>query len=160
MMSATKMFVLAAVIVLAACEPSRNRECAPCTPLAEVEANFGVLITAGNHPTPNQHGTGERVGIFRQADGEIWGLPLIVEASGAVLACAPPLTRLPPVTDTFPAGSSIIGATNAPTGWRAGTGNLELLLRDERGRIQWQAVAGAPSACQAFQNYYRLAPRR
>jgi hypothetical protein len=80
------------------------------------------------------------------------------------------LARYAPITDTFPAGSAIVGSSNEPTGWRGGTGNLELLLQDARGTMKWQAVAGAPLAqgpvCQAPQipgppqelHYYRLVP--
>ncbi len=117
-----------------------------------------------------QHGTGERVGLFRDASGEVWGLPLTVAANGTVLACAPPLVRYGRVTDTFPAGATVIGATNEPTGWRGGTGHLELLLRDARGKIERQTVSGARlatgPACWAPESpgppqqlhYYRLAP--
>jgi hypothetical protein len=74
------------------------------------------------------------------------------------------------VTDTFPAGSTLLGATNQPTGWRGGTGTLELLLRDAGGAIRCLAVRGASVAggltCWAPESpgplqqlyYYRLAP--
>ena len=48
-------------------------------PLAQIESGFGRLITAGNHPTPDQHGTGDRIGLLLDAGGTIWGLPLAVE---------------------------------------------------------------------------------
>jgi hypothetical protein len=110
------------------------------------------------------------VGLFQDASGVVWGLPLIVTNSGEVLACAPPAMHEGKVTDTYPAGSSIIGSTNRPTGWRGGTGALELLLRDARGSIRWQAVRGAQLAAgvvcwasdspgpQQQLHYYRLAP--
>jgi hypothetical protein len=169
-MSPLLVTVAIAVIALTACGGSQDPGRAAWEPLGKVEAVYGALITAGNHPTPDQNGTGERVGLFQDSSGEVWGLPLTVASSGAVLACAPPLVRYGSVTDTFPAGSTVIGSTNEPTGWRGGTGNLELLLRDARGKIRWQAVSGARlahgPACWAPQSpgppqqlhYYRLAP--
>jgi hypothetical protein len=50
---------------------------APYAPLALVEAIYGPLITAGNHPTQDQKGTGDRVGLFQDTSGAVWGLPLI-----------------------------------------------------------------------------------
>lgn len=160
-----------AAIALTACGERQVPRHADYEPLADVEAVYGPLITAGNHPTPGQHGTGERVGLFRDAaSGEVWGLPLTAGTSGGVLACAPPLVRYGKVTDTFPAGDTIIGSTNQPTGWRGGTGDLEILLRDASGKIRWQAVSGASfspgPACWAPElpgppqqlHYYRLAP--
>jgi hypothetical protein len=70
-------------------------------------------------PTPAQHGTGERLGFFRDYAGSIWGLPLAADASAAVLACA-------------------------LTGWRGGAGELELLLRSESGKTLWHKAHGAP----------------
>ena len=161
---------VAVMMALSACGERNAPGRAAYVPLAEAQRTYGVLITAGNHPTPDQHGTGERVGLFEDKDGEVWGLPLTVSTSGAILACAPSLVHAGKITDTFPAGSTIIGSTNEPTGWRGGTGELELLLRDARGRIRWQAVSGARlasgPACWAPQSpgppqqlyYYRLAP--
>ncbi|HLX45482.1 MAG TPA: hypothetical protein VKR43_18680 [Bryobacteraceae bacterium] len=169
-----QIFIIIAIassaIAFNGCAKPREPERASYVPLAEVEAAFGPLITAGNHPTLDQHGTGERVGLFRDASGELWGLPLTAASNGSVLACAPPLVRQGKVTDTFPAGSTIIGSTNEPTGWRGGTGDLELLLRDARGNIRWQAVRGAEltagPVCWAPESpgppqrlhYYRLVP--
>ena len=65
--------------------------------------------------------------------------------------------------------SIVIGSANEPTGWRGGTGGLELLLRDPNGTPHWQAVSGArlssgmvcqtghPSAVAHQLHYYRLA---
>jgi hypothetical protein len=65
----------------------------------------------------------------------------------------------------------VIGSTNEPTGWRGGTGDLELVLRDKQGTIRWQAVRGGDlpggPACWAPEipgppqqlHYYRLAPK-
>jgi len=165
------LVIASAALAFTACARRAEPVRAPYLPLAEVEAAYGPLITAGNHPTPNQHGTGERVGLFRDAGGEVWGLPLTVASNGTVSACAPPLLRAGKVTDTFPSGSTIIGSTSEPTGWRGGTGDLELLLKDAHGNIRWQAVHGArltigsecwtpesPRPPQRLQ-YYRLVPR-
>jgi len=158
-------------VVFTACGRRNGPARAPYSPLAEVEATYGQLITAGNHPTPDQHGTGERVGLFKDASGTVWGLPLIVESNGSILACAPRAVQEGKVTDTFPAGSTIIGTTNTPTGWRGGTGSLEVLLRDSQGAVTWQAIHGAPlttePGCWAPKSpgppqqlhYYRLVPR-
>lgn len=156
---------------MAACGTHAPQTRAPYVPLAEVEAVYGPLITSGNHPTPNQNGTGERIGLFQDASGTIWGLPLSVTSAGAVLACAPSGLRGEKVTGTFPAGMSVIGSTNEPTGWRGGTGNLELLLRGADGAVRWQPVRGAQTAmgpaCWAPDDpgppqqlyYYRIAPQ-
>src|SRR6202012_1275840 len=132
--------------VLAACGEHRVPESAPWTPLAEVEAVYGPLVTAGNHPTPDQHGTGERVGIFQDSKGTVWGLPLSAGASGEILACAPSAVHEAKVTGAFTLGATVIGSTNEPTGWRGGTGDLELLLRDQHGNIRWEAVHGGQIA--------------
>jgi hypothetical protein len=155
---------------LTACEERHAPESAPWIPLREVEAVYGPLVTAGNHPTPDQHGTGERVGIFQDSKGTLWGLPLSAGASGEILACAPAAVHEAKVTGAFTAGATVIGSTNEPTGWRGGTGDLELLLRDQRGNIRWEAVHGGQIAagpvCWAPQSpgppqklyYYRLTP--
>src|SRR6476646_7163845 len=127
-------WVTAIAVILTACSAHKDRPRASYVPLAELEAVYGPLITAGNHPTGDQSGTGDRLGLFRDAGGTIWGLPLAVAADGTVLGCAPPAVRDAPVTDTYPAGATIIGATNEPTGWRGGTGKLELLLREPQGK--------------------------
>lgn len=163
------LFVLAvAGISLTACGRRQAAGRVPYVPLTEAERVYGALITAGNRPVLNQRGTGERVGLFQDASGTVWGLPLTVLAGGQVLVCAPPLVHYGQITDTFPTGSTIIGSTNEPDGWRSGNGALELLLRDARGNVRWQAVSGAPlatgSVCWAPESpgpprqfhYYRL----
>ncbi len=162
--------VAAAALALAACGRSSHAPAADWVSLTVAEAAFGPLITAGNHPTPNQNGTGERVGIFRGVNGTVWGLPLSFAHDETILVCAPPELRKAPLTDTFPAGLTIIGTTNEPTGWRDGTGNLELLFRESRGTIRRQAVRGSHLAngpvCRAPDSpgppqeldYYRLIP--
>jgi len=158
------------IVAIASCGKHPAPARANYSSLAEVEAVYGPLITAGNHPTPDQNGTGERVGLFKDASGTVWGLPLNASSDGAIVVCAPPALHDQKVTDTFPVGSAIIGSTNQPTGWRGGTGKLELMLRDAKGTVRWQAVRGAPltvgPVCLAPElpgpeqqlHYYRLAP--
>src|ERR1700722_20200569 len=73
-------------------------------PLVEIETTYGSLITAGNHPTPDQNGTGDRIGLFRDVGGTVWGLPVTVTGAGAVLACVPPTLHDQKITDTYPLG--------------------------------------------------------
>ncbi|HEY8224096.1 MAG TPA: hypothetical protein VIG25_02385 [Pyrinomonadaceae bacterium] len=97
-----------------------------------------------NAPTPQQHGTGDRLGLFRDESGTIWGIPLTIADNGDLLGCAPTMLRELAITDTLPADAvDIIGAANEPSGWRGGTGKLELLFRDARGGLRWHAVAAA-----------------
>jgi hypothetical protein len=70
-------------------------------------------------------------------------LPLRFTNQGEVLACAPPGLHEAKTTGTYPAGATILGATNAPTGWRGGTGELELVYRDANGGIGWRSVRGS-----------------
>ena len=124
----------AIAVILTACSAHKDRPRASYVPLAELEAVYGPLITAGNHPTGDQSGTGDRLGLFRDAAGTIWGLPLAIMADGTVVGCAPPSVHDAPVTDNYPAVSTVIGSTNEPTGWRGGTGKLELLLPRRAGK--------------------------
>jgi len=164
-------FVLAAAaLLLAGCGRNSLPERAPYRPLAEVERVYGPLLTVGNLPTPAQHGTGERLGFFRDEAGTLWGLPLASGAEGGVLACAPRLIRYAPATGTFPPELALVGLSNQPTGWRGGTGELELVLRDGEGKMLLRRVHGARLdaglACQDPEPagpkrdliYYRLAP--
>ena len=139
-------------------------------PLAEVETVYGPLISAGNHPTPYQHGTGQRIGFFKDSQGVLWGLPLAFSREGTALACAPQGLHDAKSTDSLPADSVVVGTTNEPNGWRGGSGELELLLRDNRGEVHSKRVLGAPVPAQtdcAAPNspgsplnlyYYRLNP--
>ncbi len=156
-------------IVMSACARGTIPQRAPFVRISDLERIYGKLITAGNHPTADQNGTGDRVGLFLETNGTVWGLPLTASPAGDVLGCAPPGLHDARVTDTYPAGTAIIGATNEPTGWRGGTGKLEILLRDPRGGIRWRAVASAQMpgpVCRAQESpgppqelqYYRLAP--
>jgi hypothetical protein len=164
------LFAIVFVVALSCGRPHDPAQ-APYIPLTDVQTTYGPLITAGNHPTPDQNGTGERVGLFRDPNGTIWGLPVTVAGNGVILACAPPALHDQKITDTFPAGSTVIGSTNEPTGWRGGTGRLEILLRDSDGAVRWRAVRGgevdsgplcwvpdSPGQPQQL-HYYRLEPR-
>jgi len=162
--------LLVFVVLFTACARHKDRPRAPYVSLNEIENVFGPLVTAGNHPTADQMGTGDRLGLFRDSAGTIWGLPLTIADNGSVLICAPSTLRDAPITDHYPAGATVIGATNEPTGWRGGTGKLELLLRDGQGKIEWRTVNGAHvdvgPVCWAQESpgpkqlllYYRLAP--
>lgn len=164
-------FWIAVVLVqVVACRTERAPTHALYVPLAQLEATYGTLITGGNHPTNDQNGTGDRLGLFRETGGTIWGVPLRTAEDGSVLGCAPSGLHDAAVTDTYPAASTVIGTANEPTGWRGGTGKLELLLRAPGGEIRWKAVGGgqvAGSVCWAQElpgpaqplQYYRLAPR-
>jgi len=110
-------------------------------PISQLEQSFGRLITVANAPTPNQHGTGDRLGLFRDGTGTVWGIPLMINDNGDLLGCAPPKLRELSISDTLPADVEIVGATNEPNGWREGTGKLELLLRDNKGELHWRPVA-------------------
>src|SRR5215467_13253671 len=110
-----RCYLVCIAFVLTACSGHQERDRAPYVSLRELESEFGPLLTAGNHPTPDQSGTGDRLGLFRDSAGTIWGLPLAVEADGSGIGCAPRAVRDAPVTDTYPRGTTIIGATNEPT---------------------------------------------
>lgn len=130
------------ILLLPACR-DREQPRVDYVPLAQIEQSYGQLITVSNAPTPNQNGTGDRLGLFRDKDGTIWGIPLTENKDRGVLGCAPPNLRDLPITDTLPADAEIVGAANEPTGWREGTGKLELLLRDSAGVLRWHPVAAA-----------------
>jgi hypothetical protein len=70
------LFLIA--VLLPACTNHKERPRASYVPLSQIETIFGPLLTAGNHPTANQMGTGGRVGLFRDSAGTIWGLPLTI----------------------------------------------------------------------------------
>ena len=118
---------LALAVAVASCTRYREPPRAPFVPITVLESQYGHLITAGNHPTGDQRGTGDRIGLFRDRDGTIWGLPLMIASNGAVFVCVPPGLHHAKVTDTPPADAIVIGATNRPTGHREGTGKLEWL---------------------------------
>jgi hypothetical protein len=160
----------AVALFMASCGAQSSPPSAPYIPVGELEAVYGPLITVANHPTPDQHGTGDRLGIFLDRTGTVWGLPLKAAPDGTVLGCAPETLRAAPVTDTLPAGADIVGATNEPTGWRDGTGKLELVFRDKAGRVFWKSVtsgalatgpscwAQVPPGPRQRLDYYRLSP--
>ena len=91
--------VVALLLTACSTQPRAPRPHAPYVPLTEIETYFGSLVTAGNHPTGDQMGTGDRLGLFRDSGGTIWGLPLTIGDNGNVLVCAPNTLRDAPVTD-------------------------------------------------------------
>jgi hypothetical protein len=132
----------APLLLLGSCRGSEKRPQAPRVSVAEIERTYGRLFAVANEPTPDQHGTGDRIGLFRDDTGTIWGIPLTIDEGGNVSACAPPTLRDAPPSDTIPDSSfEIVGAANEPTGWRGGTGKFGLLLRDARGQLSWRPVA-------------------
>ncbi len=165
-----RLAVILVAVATAGCGRREQPASVAWVSMAEAEAIFGPIMTTGNHPTPNQYGTGERVGLFTDRDGTIWGLPVAIADDGQLRVCASPEFRAAGATDTFPADTVIIGTTNAPTGWRDGTGNLELVFRDAGGAVRRQTVAGSylPNGpvCKAPASpgppqllaYYRLIP--
>lgn len=128
------------LIAVSGCRPERPRV-AYGVPVAELEQSYGRLITVSNMPTPDQNGTGDRLGLFRDGGGTIWGIPLTIGENGSVIGCAPPALHEAPISDRLPANTAeVVGAANEPNGWRGGTGKLELLLRDAQGGLRWHAV--------------------
>lgn len=133
--------LLTTVVLFVSCTPPKQPH-APYVPLSQLEQSYGRLVTVSNAPTPDQHGTGDRLGIFRDSSGTVWGIPLTINDNGDLLGCAPPMLREFAVTDTLPADAvDIIGAVNQPSGWREGTGKLELLTRDAQGGLRLHSVA-------------------
>ena len=137
-----------AIVLLASCRhvdlrsPAEQRPQAERVPIAQIERSYGRLFAVANEPTPDQHGTGDRLGLFQDDSGTVWGIPLVVDESGNVLGCAPPMLRDAPPSDVLPDSSvEIVGAANEPTGWRGGSGKLGFMLRDAHGRLRWQPVA-------------------
>lgn len=160
----------AGALLLLAASCGRRAEKRPLmtyAPVAQLEQTYGRLITVSNEPTPDQHGTGDRLGLFQDEGGTVWGIPLTVGDDGSVLGCAPPALRETPAGDTLPeGGGEIVGATNEPNGWRGGTGDLELMIRDARGglrshpvkavEIETGPVCMSQSPPAAPLKYYRL----
>ena len=130
-----------AIVLLASCRHEQRPQAAR-VPVAQLEKSYGRLFAIANEPTPDQHGTGDRLGLFQDDSGTVWGIPLMIDENGNVLGCAPPMLRDAPASDMLPESSvEIVGAANEPTGWREGSGKLGLLLRDTHGQLRWQPVA-------------------
>ena len=138
------LIILGTTIVLIAssgCAGYQRPRSAYSATVAELEQTYGRLVTASNVPTPDQNGTGDRMGLFRDRNGTFWGIPLSIGEDGSVFGCAPPNLREAPVSDRLPANTvEIVGGANQPTAWRGGTGKLELLIRDAQGGLRWHAV--------------------
>ena len=124
----------------ASCSPDQPR--APYVPVEQLVPTYGQLVSVANSPTPNQNGTGDLMGLFRDDRGTIWGIPLSIGADGTVFGCAPPRLQDAQVSGVVPADAvEIVGAANEPTGWRGGTGQLGLLLRDGKDTLRWHFIA-------------------
>lgn len=64
------------LIASSGCSLPKRPQSAYSAPVAELEQTYGRLVTASNVPTPDQNGTGDRMGLFRDRDGTYWGIPL------------------------------------------------------------------------------------
>lgn len=134
-------FLPVLLIFLSGCQREQRPRADHNVPVDQLEKSYGRLITVSNMPTPDQNGTGDRMGLFRDESSTFWGIPLTIGDGGSVTGCAPPTLRQVPLSDTLPANTAeIVGASNEPTGWRGGTGKLELLLRDAQGGLRWHTV--------------------
>lgn len=104
-----------AILLVASCRHTEQRPRATYAPISQLEQSFGRLVTVSNAPTPDQHGTGDRLGLFQDGTGTIWGIPLTIDENGRVLGCAPPSLRDAPVSDVLPPDTvEIVGAANEP----------------------------------------------
>ena len=159
---------LIALVLFMSCGGTRERSRASDVPLTQLEKSYGRLVAVANAPTPGQHGTGDRLGLFQDENGTIWGIPLIIGENNSITGCAPSDLRELLVTDTLPSDmSEIVGTTNEPSGWRSGTGRLEIVFRDSQGALRWHPVSSAelnnPSLCMTESSprtpsrFYRLA---
>ena len=136
--------LLTTMLLFVSCNNPPKQPHAAYVPISQLEQSYGKLITVSNAPTPDQHGTGDRLGLFRDSSNTVWGIPLTIADNGELLGCAPAMLREFAVTDTLPAENvDIIGAVNQPSGWRGGTGKLELLIRDAQGGLRLHSVASA-----------------
>ncbi|MDH3492047.1 MAG: hypothetical protein OEM82_00735 [Acidobacteriota bacterium] len=107
----------------------------------ELEKRFGKIITVANLPTPDQYGTGDKIGLFRDKDDTFWGIPVSVGENQSLVGCAPPNLDSIQVSDTLPSDTvKIVGAANEPTDWRGGTGSLKLLLLTSQNKLRWRTV--------------------
>jgi len=133
--------LIAALLLGTSCNPKELPR-ADYVPVSQLEQTYGRLISVANAPTPDQNGTGDLLGLFRDDTETVWGIPLWASGDGTLLGCAPPTLRHAPVSDMLPPDTvEIIGAANEPNGWRGGTGNLGLMLRDAHGRLRWHHVS-------------------
>lgn len=145
----TKYYLFGLIVLITSLAVGCETEVPPDTytmSVTEIKKSYGRLVTVANMPAPNQNGTGDRLGLFRDEKGTFWGLPLTKDEKGNVIGCVPAGLKESPVTDTLPADTKeILGATNEPTNWRGGTGNLELMLRKNNGDLIWHSVKEAKS---------------
>jgi hypothetical protein len=143
--SATKLFIGLSLIfltaLLSACEKEPTPPSTYKISAEDLEKRFGEIIEVANIPTPDQHGTGDKMGLFRDKNDTIWGVPVSVGENQSLIGCAPPELETAKVSDTLPSDTvKIVGATNEPTAWRGGTGELKLLLRISQNKLRWHTV--------------------
>jgi hypothetical protein len=126
--------------LLSSCVEERPRHAYKISP-EELERRFGRIVTVANMPTPDQNGTGDKMGLFRDKDDTFWGVPVSVGENQSLVGCAPRELEEAKVSDTLPSDTKeIIGAANEPTAWRGGTGELKLLLRTHQNKLRWKTI--------------------
>ncbi len=143
--SATKLFIGLSLIFLAALLSACEKEPPPPSTYTisaeDLEKRFGKIIEVANIPTPDQHGTGDKMGLFHDKQDTFWGVPVSVGENQSLVGCAPPELEKAPVSDTLPSDTvEIVGVTNEPTAWRGGTGELKLVLRTSQNKLRWHTV--------------------
>ena len=140
--------VLAATMMLVSCgHHDSNRPHAAYVPLAQLESVYGRLITAGNHPTPDQE-------IKRRSGWLVLRTP--AAPSGACRSRSRMAVKCWVVLRTNFASAEVagrlsdrrhdLGRDRRADRWRGGTGKLELLLRRSNGEIRWSAVNGGQTS--------------
>lgn len=107
---------VSAIVAVTACVRRSEPPRASLVPLIDLEDTFGNLITAGNHPIPDQNGTGDRLGLFLELM-EPFGAYRSRLCPQARCWLAPPALHGAAVTDRYSAGATVVGATDEPTNW-------------------------------------------
>ena len=64
--------IVTAILLTASCSHTERPQVA-YVPIAQLEQSYGRLSTVSNEPTPGQHETGDRLGLFRDERGTVWG---------------------------------------------------------------------------------------
>ena len=65
-------------VLLSACSEEPPPRSTYTISAEDLEARFGQIIEVANIPTPDQHGTGDKMGLFRDKNGTFWGVPVSV----------------------------------------------------------------------------------
>jgi hypothetical protein len=71
-LSRVRNVLLATTLLFVSCGPPKQPHAAYVT-LSQLEPSYGQLITVSNAPTQDQHGTGDRLGLFRDSGGTVLG---------------------------------------------------------------------------------------